>query len=68
MNNDFDFRYPVGKLEEQVFSKKENYEENQKLLYIKAIEECPANLKSAVANLSDEQINTFYRNGGWTVR
>jgi uncharacterized damage-inducible protein DinB len=32
------------------------------------IRELPAIIKSAVAGLSDEQLDTRYRDGGWTVR
>jgi uncharacterized damage-inducible protein DinB len=32
------------------------------------IAEAPANLSAAIAGLNDEQLNTPYRDGGWTVR
>jgi hypothetical protein len=35
---------------------------------VAAIEELPARLREAVAGLSDAQLDTRYRPGGWTVR
>ncbi|MED1203982.1 YfiT family bacillithiol transferase [Heyndrickxia acidicola] len=35
--------------------------------WIKEIERLPLKLKEAVKDLSDVQLNTPYRNGGWTV-
>jgi uncharacterized damage-inducible protein DinB len=35
---------------------------------ITALRELPAKLREAVASLSDEQLNTTYREGGWTLR
>src|SRR5687768_11078425 len=35
---------------------------------IATIRETPANLRAAVTGLSEAQINTPYRPGGWTVR
>ncbi|WP_347174607.1 YfiT family bacillithiol transferase [Polaribacter uvawellassae] len=32
------------------------------------IEEFPSKLENLVKNLSEEQLNTPYRNGGWTIR
>ena len=36
--------------------------------WIAEIEEAPAQLRAAVAGLNEEQLNTPYRDGGWTVR
>jgi hypothetical protein len=35
---------------------------------LRAIEETPASLRAAVAGLSEPQLDTPYRPGGWTVR
>jgi hypothetical protein len=35
---------------------------------IDAIEVHPANIRAAVAGLNDQQLDTPYREGGWTVR
>ncbi len=40
----------------------------QRNRYIHAIEELPGLVESAVAGLNDEQLDTSYRDGGWTVR
>jgi predicted tellurium resistance membrane protein TerC len=55
--------YPIGK-----FQAKDNYttEELQKL--IARIEILPAKLEAAVQALSNEQQDTPYRDGGWTVK
>src|SRR3977135_1583478 len=36
--------------------------------WIDQIAELPSKMRDAVAELSDEQLNTPYRPGGWTVR
>ena len=56
-------RYPVGKF---IFPEQISAEEMA--LLIKTIEELPAKLRGAVSNMSEEQLNTPYRDGGWTVR
>lgn len=61
--SDAELRYPVGKYQPvQTLSE----QERQKLLA--QIEETPAKLRAAVAGLSREQLNTPYRQGGWTVQ
>ena len=58
-----DPRYPIGKF---------NYEgppsEEQRKKLIEDIAQSPAALRAAVKGLSPEQIETPYRDGGWTVR
>ncbi|MEP6643124.1 MAG: YfiT family bacillithiol transferase [Acidobacteriaceae bacterium] len=60
---DNDPRFPIGKFE---------YEgppgEDQRRKFIDDIEKTPSALRSAVRGLSPEQIETPYRDGGWTVR
>jgi hypothetical protein len=58
-----DLRYPTGKL--QILPKLEEWQRHP---LISAIRETPAHLASAVAGLSDAQLDTPYRPGGWTVR
>ncbi|MEQ1886978.1 MAG: YfiT family bacillithiol transferase [Bryobacteraceae bacterium] len=36
--------------------------------WIHDIAECPSRMRAAIAGLSEEQLDTPYRNGGWTVR
>jgi hypothetical protein len=58
-----DLRYPIGKARlEPRLSDGERRER------IDQIEETPARLRSAVADLTPEQLDTPYRPGGWTVR
>ena len=40
----------------------------ERLQWIDDIAAAPANLRAAVAGMSDEQLDTPYREGGWTVR
>jgi len=58
-----DPRYPVGK-----FTFSGPIDEAQRSSFIDAIEKTPAALRAAVRGLSAEQIETPYRDGGWTVR
>ena len=54
--------YPIGK-----FSFKQETGENEIQQWIQDIEQHPKNLQAAVQGLSNEQLNTPYRDGGWTV-
>jgi uncharacterized damage-inducible protein DinB len=57
-----DLRYPVGRFaprEDTTSARSEN---------IRAIGQLPLNLSAAVAGLNDSQLDTPYREGGWTVR
>ena len=58
-----DLRYPIGefKLEGQP-------SESQHKQFISDIEQAPARLRGALAGLSEAQLETPYRPGGWTVR
>ncbi len=58
-----DPRYPIGKFS---YDGPPTPEQRKKL--IEDIEHCPAALRSAVRGLSPQQIETPYREGGWTVR
>lgn len=58
-----DLRYPIGKAEMET----ELSDERRREL-IGWIAETPARLRAAVQGLNDEQLNTPYRPGGWTVR
>ncbi|MBI3646596.1 MAG: bacillithiol transferase BstA [Acidobacteriales bacterium] len=58
-----DPRYPIGK-----FSFDGRLTAEQKQHYLGDIEQTPARLRAAVRGLSDQQLNTPYREGGWTVR
>src|SRR5512141_3385210 len=44
------------------------FSSQQRQSRIADLREFPAIIKSAVAGLNDEQLDTRYRDGGWTVR
>jgi uncharacterized damage-inducible protein DinB len=58
-----DLRYPIGRFE---WPASLNSEDLRKA--IAEIAAAPAELRAAVNGLSDEQLETPYRPGGWTVR
>ena len=58
-----DLRYPIGK-----FGFEAPSTERQQGSWIKEIAETPALLRQAVEGLDAEQLETPYREGGWTVR
>jgi DinB family protein len=61
--NNRDPRYPVGK-----FHAPEAISQPDRARYIETIESAPARLREAVNGLSAKQLDTPYREGGWTVR
>lgn len=58
-----DLRYPIG-----LFEAPAEISQTHIQLWIQVLEEHPAKLRKLVENLSDEQLDTPYRPGGWTVR
>jgi len=58
-----DPRYPIGK-----FHYDGPPREDRKQAFLDDIASAPANLRAAVKGLSDTQLDTPYREGGWTVR
>jgi len=58
-----DPRYPIGK-----FSYSGPLTDEQRRQCIENISNVPAELRKAVAGLSEAQLDTPYREGGWTVR
>lgn len=58
-----DPRYPIGK-----FSYAGPLSAEQKKQCLDEIAQTPARLRAAVRGLSDAQLDTPYRDGGWTVR
>lgn len=57
-----DLRYPIGKYIAQPFSGKLFGE------WLTDIKNLPQHLENAILNLDEAQINTPYRDGGWTVK
>lgn len=58
-----DLRYPVGK-----FAYDADSNPQKRAAWIREIAELPARAREAVAGLSAAQLDTPYREGGWTVR
>ena len=58
-----DPRYPIG-----TFKYDGPYTENQRCELMKVLADLPTKIRTAVAGLNDHQLDTPYRNGGWTVR
>jgi uncharacterized damage-inducible protein DinB len=58
-----DLRYPVGK-----FQFPASISDSDRQLFIEQIAETPANLRAALDGLTEHQMDTPYRPGGWTVR
>lgn len=56
-------RYPIGK-----FSFQGALSETLRKQFLDDVEQTPAQLRAAVEGLSDPQLDTPYRDGGWTVR
>lgn len=58
-----ELRYPVGR-----FSPRGHLASGERDELVEEIAALPANLRSAVSGLSEAQLDTPYRAGGWTVR
>jgi uncharacterized damage-inducible protein DinB len=58
-----DPRFPIGKFHYDGPSS-----EDQKQTFLDDIARTPANLRAAVKGLTETQLDTPYREGGWTVR
>jgi hypothetical protein len=58
-----DPRYPIGRFEWHKYHTPE-----ERLRDIEVIGDTPQRLRLAVKGLTDEQLDTPYRDGGWTVR
>jgi uncharacterized damage-inducible protein DinB len=56
-------RYPIGR-----FSRPPVLSDAERQQAISALEEAPRRVRAAILGLSDEQLDTPYRPGGWTVR
>jgi len=56
-------KYPTGR-----FKAPKEYTDELRESFISGIEETPFYLRQAVENLDEDQLNTPYREGGWTVK
>ena len=61
-----DFRYPIGKEDEQS-AFESAFNEQLKRSLIDEIKMLPSNLEYAIQNLDEAQLQTPYRPGGWTI-
>jgi uncharacterized damage-inducible protein DinB len=58
-----DLRYPIGR-----FSRPASSDAAIRTEHIQSLRQLPEWLRAAVAGLNDAQLDTPYRDGGWTVR
>ena len=58
-----DLRYPIGK-----FALESTPSADMRRAWIRQIKDAPAAMRQAIRGLTDRQIDTAYRPGGWTVR
>src|SRR5579871_5838090 len=58
-----DLRYPIGRFQPSSTSTAE-----ERAAHIDMLRELPGRLSDAVNGLEDSQLDTPYREGGWTVR
>ncbi|GAA4715186.1 YfiT family bacillithiol transferase [Brevibacillus fulvus] len=58
-----ELRYPIGK-----YSFSGEFTDEVRQGWIRDIADLPGQLRQAVSGLTEEQLNTPYRPGGWTVR
>ena len=58
-----ELRYPIGK-----FTPKENYTAAELQQFIQRIDTLPARIEAAARTLTPAQLETPYREGGWTLR
>ncbi len=57
-----DLSYPIGKFD------RSTVDDASRAEHLQAIADLPAAVAAAVAGMNDEQLDTPYRPGGWTVR
>jgi len=58
-----DNRYPIGK-----FERAATISDSRRRECIQQIAEAPSRMRAAVQGLTDDQLDTPYRDGGWTIR
>ena len=63
-----DLRYPIGKVGDQQFSDRKEYDAKVKEAYLLDIQMCPSLLENAIINLDEQQLNVPYREEGWTSK
>lgn len=63
MIENMDLRYPIGR-----FERPAGVTAEQRMKWTDILAEAPQRFQAAVRGLADEQLDTPYRDGGWTVR
>ena len=63
-----DLRYPIGKVGDQPYSDKKEYDAKVKEAHLLDIQMCPSLLENAILNLDEQQLNVPYREDGWTSK
>jgi uncharacterized damage-inducible protein DinB len=58
-----DLRYPIGK-----FERRDELNSDERRAMIDVIAAAPSQMRAAVAGLDEAQLDTPYREGGWSVR
>ncbi|MBV9443092.1 MAG: putative metal-dependent hydrolase, partial [Acidobacteriaceae bacterium] len=58
-----DLRYPIGR-----YQAPDSVTASHRTEWIRILEELPQNMRHALEDLTDSQLDTPYRPGGWTVR
>jgi hypothetical protein len=61
--NEEQLKYPIGK-----FSPKDSYTPDEITANINRIESLPAKVEALIKNFNSQQLDTPYREGGWTAR
>lgn len=61
---DIELRYPIGKFDYD----KNDYELNELLGFVLAIQELPGKLAKLCTGITEDQLQKTYRPGGWTVK
>lgn len=63
MNNDDLLRYPIGK-----FTARDSYSAEELMDFIGRIENLPREIEKVINTMTVKQLDTPYREGGWTAR
>lgn len=63
MNNDEVLRFPIGK-----FAPKDSYTQDEINAGIRSIEAIPEKIEAIAKRLTTKELDTPYRDGGWTAR
>ncbi len=58
-----DPRYPIGNFEQH-----NDYDATQRRQSIRTLEQLPSQMRTVVSGMNEKQLDTPYREGGWTVR